>query len=735
MQCVRQLIQDLRTGQAAVVDVPYPDVGPGQVLVSTRFSLISAGTEGAVSRTAKKSLVGKALDRPDQARQVIDKAARDGLGPTLAAVRARLEDALTPGYSSAGVVEAVGAGVEHRRPGDLVACVGANVACHAEAVTVPAPLCLSLPEGLDPRLGAFAALGGIAGHGVRLAGAEAGSLVVVIGLGLVGQIAAQLVSAAGGRAVGVDTSVERVDLARRLGAHDALVLGRDEVEDRVQALSGGYGADAVVVCAATEASGPVELAGSVARDRATVSIVGAVGLNVPRAPFYEKELQLRVSRSYGPGRYDVAYEEEGHDYPIGYVRWTERRLIAYFLEEARAGRLRLQELITHEFPIERGKEAYAALEEPSRLGIMIRYHVDGACSRHREVEVVAPSPSEQGDRDSPLRVGLVGPGLFARQTLLPLLSKVEGVALTTVAGGNPARSFAVARRFRSETAAAGADDVISDDTTDVVIVATRHDSHAELVARGLESDKAVFCEKPLTIDDAGLARVQPLLNEGKRLVVDFNRSLAPATEQVAAHFSGRHDPLHVNIRVNAGFLSADHWLRDPARGGGRLVGEGCHFVDLCSRLIGVAVESFSVHSLASGPKTLLGDSWLLTLSYEDGSLGSVTYISSGDPGLAKERVEVLGSGRAAVVDNFRRVELYSSGRKHRWRPDPRNPRVALGLQDKGHEATLRAAVRFFRLGGVPPLSYRRLLETTEVTLRARDALARRDETPVSVAPV
>jgi len=715
-----------------VVQVPDPQVGRGQVLVSTSFSLISPGTEGAISRTAKRSLVGKARERPDQVRQVVDKAMRDGVGPTVAAVRARLDDVLTPGYSSSGVVEAVGEGVEGLRPGDLVACVGADVACHAERVVVPAPLCLPLPEDLDPRFGAFAALGAIAGHGVRLARVEAGSLVVVIGLGLVGQLAAQLVAAAGGRAVGVDTSAERVELAGRLGAYSGLVLGRDDVEERIQSLSYGHGADAVVVCAAAEDSGPVELAGAVARDRATVSVVGAVGLDVPRAPFFEKELELRVSRSYGPGRYDPRYEEQGHDYPIGYVRWTERRIITYFLEEAAAGRLRLEELITHQFPIEQGEEAYRALEEPARLGILLRYKTGRPPVRRRAIGAdtsTRSGPARQAER---LRVGLVGPGLFARQTLLPLLAKLDGAELAAVGGGSPARSLAVARRFGSDSVVAGADEVIGDEDLDVVVVATRHDSHAELIVRTLEQSKAVFCEKPLAIDEAGLARVRPLLEDGGRLVVDFNRSLAPTTRQVAAHFTGRREPLHVNVRVNAGFLASDHWLRAPARGGGRLVGEGCHFVDLCSTLVGVAVTSISVRSLGSGPKTLVGDNWVLTLAYADGSLASIVYIAAGDAGLPKERVEVLGGGRAAVIDDFRHAELYSSGRRQRRGIDRRSPRAALRLQDKGHEATLDAALRFFRAGGVPPLPYRRLLETTEVTVRAREAMMAGDEGSVAV---
>lgn len=691
-------------------------------MVATRFSVISAGTEQALSRIAGKSLVGKARDRPDQARKVLDKALREGAAATLASVRARLEDLMTPGYSSMGVVEQVGEGVEGLRPGQRVGCVGADAACHAQRVAVPSPLCLPLPDALDDRYGAFGALGGIAAHGVRVARVDAGSVVAVIGLGLVGQIAAQLVTAAGGRVVGIDPAADRVALAQRLGAVGGAVLGTDDPEAPLRSVSHGHGADAVLVCAATSDSSPVELAARLARDRATVSVVGDVGLELSRAAFFEKELELRVSRSYGPGRYDPSYENEGRDYPVGYVRWTERRLIGYFFEEVAAGRVQLDELITHEFPIERGTEAYAALSDESRLAILLSYGEEPPKQRDRAT-VRVPGPV----RSDRLKVGIVGPGVFARSTLLPLLSEMD-VDLVGVAGPSSARALAAARRFDGSYAATDPNEVIEDDAVDVVVIATQHDSHAELAARALERGKGVFLEKPMAIDDRGVERLRPLLDAGGRLVVDFNRSLAPSTESVASHLTNRSEPVYLDYRVNAGYLPSEHWLRNRERGGGRLVGEGCHFVDLCSRLVGRPVTSVQVSALGAGPRTLAGDNFSLTLRYEDGSLATVAYVSSGDAGLAKERLEVLGSGRAAVLEDYRRVDLFRGGRRRRKPP-------SLPIQDKGHEAILRAALDFFRKGGSPPVPYERLLETTCVTLRGRDALDRGDSAPISLQAV
>jgi len=725
LRAVRQIVQDLRSGAIEVVELPDPRPQANEVLVRNLWSLISPGTEQSVSSLAGKSLLGKARARPDDARRVVDKALRDGVGPTLAAVRARLDDVLTPGYSSMGVVEAVGEAVEGIRAGERVGCFGANVACHAERVVVPEPLCLVLPPELDDRWGAFGALGGIAAHALRVARVAAGESVAVIGLGLVGQLVVQLAGAAGARAIGVDVRQDRVEKALALGAVAGATLGSDEVEELVRSVTAGHGADAVIVAAATKDSSPVELAATLARDRATVTVVGDVGLELQRGPFFEKELELRVSRSYGPGRYDSAYESEGHDYPIGYVRWTERRLIGYFFDEVAAERVRLHELVTHEFPIERAEEAYGALSEEGRMAILVRYdHPAGGPAGRAAVALRAAPPARTpGGRP---RVALIGPGQFARSTLLPMLSKLE-VELVGIVGRTPATALSAGRRWRAQCALTDPGELLEDESVDVVVIATRHDSHADLAIQALQRDKGVFVEKPLAIEEDQLDRVRSPLADGGRLVVGFNRSRAPATAAVRRHFRGRTGPLLLNCRVSAGYLDPGHWLHDPKLGGGRLVGEGCHFVDLCSAIVEEPLRSVQVTPL--GPSTApAGDSFLLVLGYEGDSVANLTYASSGSAGMAKERIEVIGGGRSAVIDDFRRVELRGGGGLGRSRLRRRLP----ARRDKGHATLLGEAMRFFAEGGTAPIPYPRLFETTRATLVARDALARGRRDPVEL---
>ena len=645
----------------------------------------------------------------------------DGVGAALAAVNARLDDAHDARLLERGCGRAGRRRGRERPAGRPRRCVGANHACHAERVLMPAPLCIPLPSALDDRWGSFAALGAIAGHGVRTAEVTAGSVVAVIGLGLIGQMTAQLATAAGARVIGIDPDRARVELALEHGAVDGVVLGSDDAASVVLSRSEGEGADAVILTAATKDSGPVELAAELARDRAIVSVIGDVGLEVPRRPFYEKELQLRLSRSYGPGRYDDDYELRGHDYPIGYVRWTQRRLISHFLAEVEAGRIDLAPLVTHEFDFADATGAYAALDQPGRMGILLRYPAQAPEPVAKVALAVAPAPAVTGA----LRVGLVGPGLFARSTLLPLLQKLD-VDVAGVVGSSGTRAVGVAKRTGAAFASSSARELIDDPAVGALVIATRHDSHAELAAAALRAGKAVFLEKPLAIDAAGLELVASQLKDGGRLLVDFNRGFAPGTERVRAHFAGRTDPLVVQCRVNAGALPPDHWLRDAGVGGGRLVGEGCHFVDLCSSLIERAVRSVTVAPLGTGPRTLADDSFVLTLGYEDGSLGVITYIATGSPRMPKERIEVLGAGRSAVIDDFRRVRLL--------RPSAPAARGARSVRPRTRATRPRCAAssRSATRGGEPPIPYQRLIETTQATLLASEALAKGSREPIAL---
>jgi predicted dehydrogenase len=522
--------------------------------------------------------------------------------------------------------------------------------------------------------------------------------------------------------VGIDTDAARVELARELGAVAGSSPEAELAEGAVMGVSEGAGADAVVIAAAAPDGGPVELAARLARDRARLSIIGDVKLDAPRRPFFDKELELVVSRSYGPGRYDPAYEEEGRDYPIGYVRWTERRLITYFFEEVAAGRVVLAPLVTHNFDFARAAAAYAALEEPGRMGILLRYPRESAAPAGEPSPAPAartPAVTTAGDR---MRLALIGPGLFARSTLLPILNELE-VDLVAVAGGSGPRALSAARQFGAGRVAASTEEVLEDPEVDAVVISTRHDSHASLARAAIERGKAAFVEKPLAIDWPSLDSLDGVLAADARLVVDFNRRSAPTTQAAIAALAGRSDPIQVHCRVNAGALPAEHWLRDKTKGGGRLVGEGCHFVDLCCALVGRAARSVSVAGLGQGAITLPGDSFVLTLTYDEGSVATISYVATGNSRMPKERIEIIGAGKSLVIEDFRRLV------RHGARPRFRRPTIA---QDKGHAALLGSALAFFREGGTPPIPYAELLATSRACLVARDLLERGDRTAVDL---
>ncbi len=716
---MKQVVQDMRTGETALLDVPVPQPGPGQALVRTAISLVSAGTERMLVEFAARGMVGKARARPDLVRQTLEKARREGVLTTLEAVRNRLDQPMPLGYASAGTVVALGEGMAGFHVGQRVACAGGGYAVHAEYAVVPKNLLAPLPERVDFEAGAFATLGAIALHGFRLAQLQVGERVAVIGLGLLGQLASSIANAAGCQVFGTDPDPARVDLARRMGAQ---AVARGEAEAAGAAFTGGIGFDAVLICADTPTSDPVELAGTLARDRARVVALGAVGLNVPRKLYYEKELSLLVSRSYGPGRYDPAYEQGGRDYPIGYVRWTEGRNLSAFLDLLAQDRLAVTPLITHRFPIERAPEAYALIKDRREpfLAVLLTYP---------QREQAAPPPPRLTlhappiTADAPVRLGVLGAGNFARAVLLPALSQVKGVervGLVTASGISAAHA---ARRHGFRYAAADEDQILADENINTVAVLTRHHLHARQTVAALQAGKHVFCEKPLALSRQDLERVaEALSGSGRMLMVGFNRRFAPLARHMKAALEGVSGPLAVQYRVNAGPLPADHWLHDPEQGGGRLLGEACHFIDFIAFLVGappVRVAATALHEAGRYSE----DDVLITLTFPNGSVGTLAYLSQGDRSFPKERVEVFGGGRVAVLDDFRSLEVVSGGRRRRWRSWLR--------QDKGHRAEWEAFAAAIASGGPPPIAYDHLFGVSLATLAAREAL-RRDE-PVEVA--
>jgi predicted dehydrogenase len=722
---MKQLVQDLRSGKTLVLDVPCPSPTPETALVRTAASLVSAGTERMLVEFAEKSLVGKARSRPDLVRQVISKAQREGMLTTLESAFNRLNQPMPLGYSSAGTVVAIGEDMRDFRPGQRVACAGGGYAVHAEYAVVPHNLLASLPENVDFESGAFATLGAIALHGFRLSGAGIGDCVAVIGLGLVGLLAAGIANAAGCQVLGIDLDPTRVALARKTGIQAVLRL---QAEETAQGLTLGRGCDAVIICADTQSDDPVALAGILARDRARVVAVGAVGLHLPRKIYYEKELSFINSRSYGPGRYDPAYEEGGQDYPIGYVRWTEGRNLQAFADLLGTGRLDVQALISHRFPIEQAPEAYTLLTgklvEPY-LGILLTYGQDHAdLATADTLPEIAPvvSPSTKTPptpatiaATQTIRLGVLGAGNFATAVMLPALKGIPNLELVGIASASGLSAQHAAHMFGFHYAADSEGQILGDDSINTIAILTRHHLHANQVLAALRAGKHVFSEKPLALKPEELDEIasQLRLQAQPLLTVGFNRRFAPLAKKLSEFYQDRKEALAIHYRVNAGFLPLTHWLQDPHQGGGRIIGEVCHFIDLLTFLTGDPPVSVSAQALPDAGR-YRKDNVLLGFDFPDGSIGSISYLANGDKAFPKERIEAFGAGRVAVLDDFRSLELVKDGKRATQHSRLR--------QDKGHRTEWQAFVGSILNGGPPPIPYQHLIGVTRATFAAEEAI-------------
>jgi len=707
---VKQVVKRERNGQVLVQDVPTPVLRPGWLLVANRYSLISAGTERSVIETAAQSLLEEARSRPDLVKKLVDRARSDGIRSTAAAISNRVggrSDSLSGlGYSCAGIVLRVGEGVEGLVLGQRVACGGAGWASHAEVVAVPRNLVARVPEKVTLEDAAYATVGAIALHAVRQADVRVGERVGVIGLGLVGQLAIRLLTAAGCEAFGIDLDPAAVELASGIASR-ALVRDAVALEAAITEATDGIGLDSVLICAATRSSDPLELAARIARDRATLVVVGDVPVAIERALVYDKELELRVSRSYGPGRYDRDYEERGRDLPPGYVRWTEQRNLQAFVDLVAAGKVEPAQLTTHRFSVDDAAEAYSLLTnadaKPRPFGILLEY------SFEEKLLQTPSSPTRRPETTRAVRVGVIGAGAFARGMLIPAL-RAEGASLIAVASERGVSAVDVAAQAGFERVAGSLEEILSDSAIDAVVIATRHANHAELAASALDAGKAVFVEKPLALDAEGLWLVEEAA-QGRVLMVGFNRRFAPLTERLRAELSAIEDRV-LAIRVNAGPLPASHWLHDPMDGGGRLLGEGCHFVDLLAHLAASPIAR--AHALAvPQPERPLeaSDSLVASVQFVDGGVATLLYSGSGDLALPKERVEAFGGGASIVLDDFTRLEVYRGGRRD----------VVKQKQDKGHRKQL---ARFLAAaaGTADPPPLESYLASSRATLALAESL-------------
>ncbi|WBP85466.1 bi-domain-containing oxidoreductase [Kitasatospora cathayae] len=726
---MKQVVQNYKSGELSVLDVPVPGCKPGGVLVRSAFSLISTGTELMKVSEAGMSMLGKARSRPDQVAKVMQSVAVNGLPATYRKVMGKLDSYTPLGYSLCGVVEQVGAGIDDVKVGDLVACAGNEHALHAEVNWVPRNLYTPVPDGLAPRHASFGTVGSIALQGVRQGEPQLGEVALVIGLGLIGQLVVQLLTAAGVRVVGADPDPARCELAERLGAVACGDPGSAAVENAVAELTDGHGVDQVYLAAGGGSNQPVELAAHLARDRGRVVDIGKCRLDLPWNAYYEKELDVRFSRSYGPGRYDPEYELEGRDYPIGYVRWTERRNLACFLDLMARGRVDVEPLISHIADFDAAVETYRRLKdgELKAVAVLFRYP-----SAEAEAELAAGSlavavpavrradpsarPVPGRSAGAPVRLAFVGAGNYATSMLLPHLAQRAGVALSTVVTTTALSAANAQRKFGFAHATTDLDAVLGDPAVDAVFVVTRHSSHAELTRRALLAGKAVFVEKPLALTEDELAGVLAAVEESgnDRLQVGFNRRFAPLLREAKARFGARTGPASLRYLVNAGRLQHGSWYLQQGTEGSRFAGEGGHFIDTASWLLDA--DPVSVYAVApSGNEDLQ-----VVLRYPDGSTATVSYVTTGAPGFPKETLDLVADGRVLKLDDFVRASVYfesTAGRK-RW-VSSRLPKA----RDKGQSAELAAFVKAVRSGGPMPVPLESLVATTAATLAVRAALA------------
>ncbi len=719
---MKQLLQDLRTHAIAVEEVPAPGCQPGGVLVKTAVSLISSGTERATVKLGNMSLVGKAIERPDLLKSLFRRLQTTGVASVLATVRDKLDRALAPGYSAAGEVLEVGEGAREFQVGQRVACAGVGYASHAEQIWVPQNLCVPVPEDVDYDSAAFVALGSIALQAVRVAEVQVGEHVAVIGLGLVGIVTAQILKVAGCTVWGVDPDPERVALAQELGVAFAST-NSSHIPDCDLPRVGG--ADAVIITAATKSNQPIELAGEIVRDRGVVVVVGDVSVNVPREQYYRKELQVRYSRSYGPGRYDPVYEEKGIDYPQGYVRWTEKRNMQAFLDLAAAGKIDVSRLVTHRFDIGRAGEAYEMLtaNKPAKyLAILIDYPHTEPASRRQELRPPHTERKAATLQGRKIRIGWIGAGAFSRTKLLPALQELNNVEFAGLANATGLSANRVGKSFGFEYCSTDASEVMHDPDIDAVFIGTRHHLHGPLVMSALECGKHVFVEKPLCVNEAELESIARLYARSDRILcAGFNRRFSPFARQCKDFFRQGRGPLSFIYRINAGRLPEGHWALDPEQGHGRIIGEVCHFVDLFSFLsdaLPAEVEAWPVGDGADESNVHI------QVSFADGSKGEIFYLASGDSSVSKERLEVFGRGRTAICEDFRKAHFHHANQHHA---------KSMFRQDKGHASEVQCFIDAIAGKTPAPIPFESVWAATFATFRIRESLLAGGPRPVVLA--
>ncbi|ROL56259.1 oxidoreductase [Bacteroidetes/Chlorobi group bacterium Naka2016] len=680
-----QVLQHQKSGEILVADVPPPICPQRGILVQNYFSVISSGTERTSVETAKSSLIERAKRQPEQVRTVIDNLKKEGLTSTLNKVFSRLDSYKTFGYSSAGVV--IESKSEHFSPGDKVACAGAGYATHSEIVAIPQNLACKIPQGVSFESAAFTTIGSIALQGIRQANPRLGEYVAVIGLGLIGLITVQLLKANGCLVAGLDVREDNFALARTFGCN-FVGISSTELIPNLMAFSNGMGFDSVIITASTSSNEPTELALKIARKKGRVIVVGAVGMNIPRSPFYEKEIEFTIACSYGPGRYDKNYEEYGIDYPYAYVRWTENRNMQAFLELIRDGKIDVSKLITHKFPIEQADKAYAILSKPDEkhIAILLEYP-----QTQKAIAKVLPSLATKVKKGK-IKLGFIGAGNFAQFNILPVLKNLD-VEFHTVSTATPTNAVSVAKHFGFKYSTTDSLEIIHNPEIDVIFIASRHNTHAQFVIESIKYGKPVFVEKPLCIAVEELKQIEEEYYKNPvPLMVGFNRRFSKPFQTIKQLLGNRTQPIAMHYRVNAGFIPSDHWIQKPELGGGRIIGEVCHFVDTMMYLTDSHPKTVYAESLSHQlENTTIDDTTTITIKFEDGSIGVIEYFANGNKNLEKEYFEVFSEGTSIVLNNFENLSIYTNNGVKKKKFDG----------SKGHREEIEETVISFSQGKSP----------------------------------
>lgn len=720
---MKSVLQNVKTGEVSIEEITEPILKPGNILVRNAYSLVSAGTEKAVLDFSNANYLKKARMRPDLLRKVLNKAKNDGLWQTYKIVSELIEQKIQLGYSTSGKVIDVGEEITDIECGQKVACAGLFAATHSEIISVPRNLVVPVPEDVNFQDACYVTLGAIAIQGVRIAKLQLSENVVVYGLGLVGMVTMQLAIAAGCRVIGIDTDEYKLKLASSFGCETIIV--KDGMEEAILNLTNGYGADKVLICAATKSNDPISRTPGFTRQKGVVVVVGDIGMNVPRREYYDKEIDIKISRSYGPGRYDLSYEEGGIDYPYGYVRWTENRNMQSVIDLLNRGKLSFSKITSHQIKINEALKAYDLIDgkiKEKYLGIIIEY--DNKNSIKNSTKILR---NKNSTNSSEIKLGIIGAGNFGKAFLLPAFNKQKNIRFQGIVTASGVSSSSMAEKYNMEFMSSKAEDLIENKEINSILVASRHDSHASYVMQCIENDKAVFVEKPLAINKSELNAIKELydkkISEGKNpiIMVGYNRRFSPLAKLLKKVFSEIKKPISVIYRINAGEIPRTEWVHDPLQGGGRIIGEVCHFIDFITYITGEIPIKASGISLKENGKPI-DDVVTLNIEYPNGSIGTIHYFSNGNSSMPKEYIEVFGGNISAKLTNFKSINFYGtkvSGKKYYLN------------QQKGFDEEAKAFAEYVK-NGIPPITFSELYSTSLTSLIANEVIAKSEGLEVTL---